>query len=457
METDTITPSVMRYSDQYPMSAPVMDLNYSVCIPSNGGSFTQNQEIRIPFNVPADCFVDTKRAYLKLRVTNNSAADTWYFDPFAGVAGLIDTFRVISGTGALLEEIQHYGALAAVMNSHQSPARVEAQGNIQEGLSPAPLSVEPVSVAAGVAGAQTDRVGLAHTKQATFTHRPISAIFNADKYMPFGYTQGSSYVSLTLAAGSTMAMCRSGAAVKTGAFTIDNVELHLPILRPGNEFAQNFRMPLASGMPINIHSVGFQNSQQTIASSAAAGAVTLTFSTRKRSVKSLMTLFRINAQVSAGINDSFSCRKTCGITEYQYSVGGVRVPSSLIKAAGIKSNSEATDADIGEVLANTQLALGHYSSDLRSLCADAKVYYMAAGAANDKVLSSRAVFALDLETYGEGLAGKNLSGQGLPLVLHAQTGANSAQEVGAILADLYVIHDIIFQLDGVSGTLTASS
>ena len=49
METDTITPSVMRYSDQYPMSAPVMDMNYSTCIPSNGGTFTQNQEIRIPF------------------------------------------------------------------------------------------------------------------------------------------------------------------------------------------------------------------------------------------------------------------------------------------------------------------------------------------------------------------------------------------------------------------------
>lgn len=457
METDTITPSVMRYSDQYPMAAPVMDLNYSTCIPSNGGSFTQNQEIRIPFNVPADCFVDTKRAYLKMRVTNNSAADTWYLDPFAGVAGIIDTFRVVSGTGALLEEIQHYGALASVMNSHQSPARVEAQGNIQEGLSPTPISVEPVSVAAGVAGAQTDRVGIPATKQATFTHRPISAIFNADKYMPFGYTQGTSYISLTLAAGSTMAMCRSGAAVKTGAFTIDNVELHLPVLRPGNEFAQNFRMLLASGMPINIHSVGFQNSQQTIASSAAAGAVTLTFSTRKRSVKSLMTLFRVNAQVSAGINDSFSCRKTCGTTEYQYSVGGVRIPSQNIKIAGIKSASDADGGDIGEVLANTQLALGHYSSDLRSLCADGAVYYMAAGAANDKVLSSRAVFALDLETYGEGLAGKNLSGQGLPLVLHAQTGANSAQEVGAILADLYCIHDIIFQLDGVSGTLTASS
>ena len=457
METDTITPSVMRYSDQYPMSAPVMDLNYSTCIPSNGGTFTQNQEIRIPFNVPADCFVDTKRAYLKMRITNNSAADTWYLDPFAGVAGFIDTFRVVSGTGALLEEIIHYGALASVMNTYQSPARVEAQGNIQEGLSPTPISVEPVSVAAGQAGAQTDRVGLAHTENATFTHRPISAVFNCDKYMPFGYTQGTSYVSITLAASATAWMCRSGAAVKTGAYTIDNVELHLPILRPGNEFAQNFRMLLASGMPINIHSVGFQNSQQTIASSAGAGLATLTFSTRKRSVKSLMTLFRVNSMVSSALTDSFSGRKTCGITEYQYSVGGVRIPSQNIKAAGIKSASAAADGDLGEVLANTQLALGHYSSDLRSLCADAAVYYMAAGAANDKVLSSRAVFALDLETYGEGLAGKNLSGQGLPLVLHAQTGANSAQEVGAVLADLFVIHDIIFQLDGVSGTMTASS
>jgi hypothetical protein len=53
----------------------------------------------------------------------------------------------------------------------------------------------------------------------------------------------------------------------------------------------------------------------------------------------------------------------------------------------------------------------------------------------------------------------NLAGQGLPLVLYLNCGggATRAATVGALLADLYVVHDVIFTLDGVSGTLSASS
>ena len=53
----------------------------------------------------------------------------------------------------------------------------------------------------------------------------------------------------------------------------------------------------------------------------------------------------------------------------------------------------------------------------------------------------------------------NLAGQGLPLVLHLNCGAGGARAstVGALLADLYIVHDVIFTLDGVSGTMSASS
>jgi hypothetical protein len=80
-------------------------------------------------------------------------------------------------------------------------------------------------------------------------------------------------------------------------------------------------------------------------------------------------------------------------------------------------------------------------------------------AADDNDRSSSVAFSLDLESYGEGLSGMNLAGQGLPLVLYLNCGAGTtrAATVGALLADLYVIHDVIFTLDGVSGTLSASS
>ena len=433
MEGETFTPSEMRFSETTPMATPVLDLNYNVCIPSNGGSFQPNQEVRVPFNVPADCFVDMKRAYLKMTITNDSAADTWLLDPIAGVGAFIDTFRVIGGTGAIMEGVSHNLVnLASASN--------------------------PAGVAADTANAQTIAAGASKT----LTHSPVSAFFNADKYMPLGFTQGSSYLSLTMSSANTPLKCLTGAAVQTGNWTISNVELHLPILRPGAEFAGNFRTLLASGMPINIHSVGFQNTQQNI-SAQSTGTQTLTFSTRKRSVKSLMTIFRINAALTSSLEDSASARKSLDITRYQYSVGGIRIPSQEIQVEG-----RAAANDIGEVYANNIMALGHYDSNLRASIAGCggaspsitQAPYIVPLVANaDRDIGSAVVYCLDLESYGEGLAGKNLAGQGLPLVGHFNVGALGAQNVvgAAALADMYVIHDIVYRLDGATGVLTASS
>ena len=60
-----------------------------------------------------------------------------------------------------------------------------------------------------------------------------------------------------------------------------------------------------SGLPINIHSVGFQNSQQNIEANAT-GMQTVTFSTRKRSVKSVMTTLRVNNQLTQKLCNSSS-------------------------------------------------------------------------------------------------------------------------------------------------------
>ena len=48
----TEVPSVLRYSDILKVGSPIADLQYTTLIPSNGATFSANQQIRIPFNVP---------------------------------------------------------------------------------------------------------------------------------------------------------------------------------------------------------------------------------------------------------------------------------------------------------------------------------------------------------------------------------------------------------------------
>jgi len=455
MEDNSTTPIEMRLSEVPGMPSPDMELSYVTAIPMNGATFTENQEVRIGLNVPTDCFVDLKRAYLKFKV-NNTSAHAVYLDPLVGGAAVIDNWRVIGGTGALLEEVIHYNTMYAAMNANKNIDVVSTVNHISEGAAKRPGKAEPID---GNGTADLTGVGLTQLTNAesrVITHRPQSAFFNADRYMPLGYSQGLTYVSITLAQNATPFMKQSGATTTT-TYSCSEWELHLPILKPGPEFANMFRSAMSSGVPIQIHSVGIQNTQQAIPGSTT-GENTLTFSTRKRSVKSLVNALRLNSTITNEKLNSVSGFANCDISEYNYSVGGMRIPAQRIKV-----QTAVDGKDAGELLANQQLALGHYSSDLRGICAiDARhnadpveTYLITDEVATDE--GGKALFSLDLESYNAAFAGKNLAGQGLPLIFHAQTGSKGIQATGAVLCDLYVIHDVVYVLDGVTGTFTANS
>jgi len=450
------TPSEMRLSEVPSMPQPQLDLTYATAIPSNGGTFTANQEVRIPFNVPSECFVDLKRAYLKFNLKNTSGASV-YLDPSVGGASIIDNWRVVGGTGALLEEVIHYNNYSAMLRVNDNHAKISSVNHEEDGAG-TDSCIEPLinnGTGKDLADLQaTGATELAAAGTRTITHRPNSAFFNADRYMPLGYTQGVSYLSITLSANATAAIA---VATKSITYEASNWELHLPILRPGPEFAAMFRSAMGSGVPIQIHSVGVQNTQQTI-TGGGSQSETLTFSTRKRSVKSLLGGIRINSSLTNAEANSVSGFQNCAISEYNYSVGGVRIPAQQIKCSA---------GDKGELMANTQMALGYFNSDLRgcdciSGLSNAKpvsIFYRSA--ADDKLAKpSRCLFSLDLESYDASYAGKNLAGQGLPLVLHAQTGDGANNFGGAAtacLVDIFVVHDVMYVLDGATGVITANS
>lgn len=451
----TEVPSVLRYSDILKVGSPLADLQYHTLIPSNGSTFSPQQQIRIPFNVPTDAFCNLKGAYIKFKVNNNTASATGAttpgkiaLDPQAGVGAIIDTWRIHSGTGALIEEIQHYNAIYALMSNLTPPQHTQSSLNIQDGASESALTQQSTAGSGSNAVVdETTRVSILRTASATFTHIPMSGFFQSDRLCPLGFATGTAYVEITLPSASTPFISDSDEASSI-AWTISNVELHVPVLRMSAEFNNSFRQLLASGLPINWHSQSFHNVQTNVAS-GTTGSTTLTMATRKRSVKSVITIFRKSADLTDDNVDSVSARKTLGISEYNYTIGGLKMPSK---------NVAVSTTDLGEVYANLVGCLSNLGNIYSATGMNRDTFYLADDTA---VTASKVAYALDLEAYGHSdvQSGKNLANQGLPLVFEANLGSSTANQASSadVLVDCYLLHDVVYSLDGVSGNITANA
>lgn len=451
----TEVPSVLRYSDILKVGSPLADLQYHTLIPSNGGTFSPQQQIRIPFNVPTDAFCNLKGAYIKMKINNTTATASGAttpgkiaLDPQAGVGAIIDTWRIHSGTGALIEEIQHYNAIYALMSNLTPPQHTQSSLNIQDGTAESALTQQSVCGAGDNAVVdETGRVSILRTESATFTHIPMSGFFQSDRLCPLGFATGTAYIEITLPSASTPFISDNDEASAI-AWTVSNVELHVPVLRMSSEFNNSFRQLLASGLPINWHSQSFHNVQTNVAS-GSSGSTTLTMATRKRSVKSVITMFRKSADLTDDNVDSVSARKSLGITEYNYTVGGLRMPSK---------NIACSTTDKGEVYANLVGCLSNLGNIYSASGMNRDTFYLASDVGN---VADKIAYALDLEAYGHSdvQSGKNLANQGLPLVFEANLGSGNANQASAadVLVDCYLLHDVVYSLDGVSGNISANA
>ena len=451
----TEVPSVLRYSDILKVGSPLADLQYHTLIPSNGNTYSPNQSIRLPFNVPTDSFCNLKGAYIKFTVNNTTLSATGAttpgkiaLDPQAGIASVIDKWSIYSGTGSLIEEIQHYNAIYALMCNLSPPPHTTSSLNIQDGSSEAAVTQQS---AAGSGSAsvvdETTRVSILRTKSKTFTHIPMSGLFQSDRLCPLGFSSGTAYIEILLPSASTPFISDNNEASAI-AWTISNVELHVPVLRMSSEFNNSFRQLLASGLPINWHSSSYHNVQTNVASGTTA-STTMTMATRKRSVKSVITMFRKSADLTDDNVDSVSARKTLGISRFQLSVGGSLIPSKQIAVSS---------DDPGEAYANLVGCLSNLGNIHSSTGMNRDTFYLDSDVG---AVASKIAYGIDLESYGHSdvQSGKNLANQGLPLVFEAVLGTGNANQAATadVLVDCFLLHDVVYSLDGISGNITANA
>jgi hypothetical protein len=446
------------------VGTPIADTQIHTLIPSNGGTFSPNQQIRIPFNIPTDSFANLKGAYLNYTI-NNSTTNTknLYLDPVVGGAGIIDTWRVVSGTGALLEEIQHYSVIYGICADMVSEDHRATHLAVMERSAPNPTSLGALSqgLAAGadLGAADSGRENniIPGDGNVRVSHKPMSGLFNADRLCPLGFATGTSYVEITLPSANNPFAVSSGDVGQTVGWTISNVELVVPVLRMGSEFNSSFRQLLSAGVPINWHSTSYHNVQSSVSQGVAQ--ITNTVSARKRSVKSIISCLRRTADLSSNAVDSNTARRSGGITQWNYEVGGIQYP-----AKDIKQNSAlaitASGLNMGESFATLMNCFANLGNIYTGTCIAQNTFI----ADNDLTKASKIAYGLDLESYGHSdvQSGKNLANQGLPIVFNAtiKTGAatsflTDANTTG--LLDTFLMYDVIYTLDGVSGTISASS
>ncbi len=286
--------------------------------------------------------------------------------------------------------------------------------------------------------------GLKEGMQVTGTNIPVKSFIESIDSTNSTITLNNG-VSGTISKGATITF---GSADTTSLnWELRNVQLVVPIIRMTSDYSAQFRSILASGIPISWNTQLFHNVQQTVPKGTTSAA-SLTYATRKRSVKAVFNIFRKSEDLNNALMDSNSCRRTCGIKDYTVEIGGMSYPPKPI---------EITDNNLGVVYANLLSAMSNLGDTSNASSMNLANFRQPDTA--DDTCSSKIVYALELDTYGHSnvTSGRNLSMAGLPLVFRITFGSDGAQVNKSVVSSLFCLSDGVCTLDGIAGTMSMSS
>ena len=276
----------------------------------NGTSFKGQQTILV--NIPTGRrghYLNTRMSYLKFKVTNNDATNTFKLDYSA--SAFIQSLSLYHGAN-LLENINEYNALYHLLLDMQaSQESVERAGSILQ-------------------GSGKDRVGatVAASGSQTFCIPILSGIVGPlqSKYLPTGAMIGGDLrLELVLANPTTAVVQGTG----TPDWTVSDVELQLEYVEVNSEVD---RMIQQANPRYVISCETFANYTNTVPSSGgSAQQMNLLIPARFSSLKTLYTFFRVQSDVTSATAKSVSARPYPALTNWYYQVSGENVPATPVK------------------------------------------------------------------------------------------------------------------------------
>ena len=448
-ESQYALPLSLRYNLTVADAVP-SSKNISQFLASNASVFTpSNNTIRIPVGSPA--FLDLNSALLQLTFKNTSG-QVCNLD--GGADGLIRRCRIIGSDGQTIEELHEYGLLSSVLDQYTSSSGKRKVSAVLKGA-PAVADDTPVFASAGGSAASVTNRGITITATGS-TGMTLSSIggMGYDQTQSDSINDGTSRQYLfslklgmfNLAANRLLppntnfvlelqlndaANCIVTSGT-TPAYEVQNVELHTPAIQINDaSFNQRIASRMAQGRVFKC------NTYQHFVNVTPAGGTTdvLQISARARSLKSLMSIFRIQANITAKAQYSLSRRSIQYLNNYQARIGTTSYPIDRVNVActgtpepgGTALNTlpiQPTDnnVNISEAYSQALRVFGSVNNPAADILVNKQSF---AGSEN---MNGTGIVAIDLSSYSDSSVNSGISTlNGMPVSLEiTKNGAANA-------------------------------
>eukprot|EP00873_Tetraselmis_striata_P016520 jgi/Tetstr1/436784/TSEL_025564.t1 len=274
--------------------------------PINGREFSPGDTIE--FSIPCGNkgeFLNTKQSYLKFKLKNEDGTNDMTLDFSA--SAVIRLLECVYGS-SVLEYVDQYGLLRNILSDAQSTSTNENFGS---------TVVEGVSAADYRTGAD---IGSGTT--VTFCIPLLSGVVGTlqHKYLPVGdMSRDRLRLNLTLANVND-------AQVSTTAcpWKVYDPEMVTEVIKLNSEVAMAISQANAGGYRIPMTT--FQNHSSSVEKDASS--VNTLISTSARSLKTLLTVFRPQANIGDGTKNTLSSRANLfgDVGRWSYDCGGILYP-----------------------------------------------------------------------------------------------------------------------------------
>lgn len=489
-ENNYSLPIGLRYNLGIADSVPAVR-NISQYLSSNATTFsgTGTNVCRIP--VSSGNFLDLKNALLQFEF--EADGNIVQFD--GSVAGIIEEINITAG-GQTIETIRGYGQLDAILDQYSSSDTVLRQNAVLKGgIKQIDESASFGAISATVATTEVATLtpattGITFKAKQTVGASTLASVYEMSSLGGKGYDQEQTQVlnagikrkysfalkacgffnpatnklmppntpfmvSIQFAPGQNCLVNKSSTTA-AAAYKVSECELHIPeiqIMDPA--FMSRMQARMAQGLAWKCNS--YDHFVNTMAGST--GNTTVQISARARSLKGLMTVLRLQSNVSNVDAFKLSKRSIQYVSDFCYRIGSSQYPSQkcdivtadTYAAGGTAAGTRVTlaadgDLNVGEAYSHVLRLTGNLNT------AGAHNLISEESFAQSELNNGTGILAMDLSAFADGSVNSGLNTlNNMPVSLEVN---RTAAANGVIQTDTYSIHELVIIRDA-SGQLSS--
>jgi hypothetical protein len=441
-ENTTALPNAVKYSQLMPKAVAGRG-SMRKFQSSNGNTYNQGANIiRIDVNADMGAFLDGQHGELEFKIsaTNKTTNEVQYID--TGGWAWIQRLR-IEADGIELERIDNYNLLQTKLFQYQSNKSHLLQTNATQATgncliaSAADGTTTQLSQDWDTSKCAVKFAGNTSASDKTLCVPLVSGFLSntGNKYIPLGSSRGFT-LELTLATPNSFLF-----ATTECEYQISNVSYNAPIVYiTGNEFLSNWSNVLQNVGGVAWSGHTFKNYVSSI--STGAGEKIVNINDRSRSLKSILTIIRTQANVNDKSKFGLGNSTLAGATAYNYRIGDLTLPPSRVLMA-ISASQDTEGSNVAKAFNEVQKALGQMNSLNAGGLVSLKNYQSIDTNATSVGMG---IFGLDCEAYlsdaGISSSGIDTASNGLQ-VSFEMTGTAVAES----RVDTFCMIDAIYHLD----------